>query len=141
MTRDTPIIRLLNLAMMFGDTDIREDINLDIRNDIFEADPPIKVVFAREHRGEAAPTKGHEYQLWLPGTVRETVYKSSTWDMIVDLECCKEVLVTEFFNKGSRSFIRWMPDASIGSEVSILQWAYYTGTFHLSKTQRKRTPT
>lgn len=46
MTRDTPIIRLLNLAMMFGDTDIREDINLDIRNDIFEADPPIKVVFA-----------------------------------------------------------------------------------------------
>jgi len=66
----------------------------------FEADSPIRVVLRPEDIVvEATPPEGHEDQLWLPGTVRDTVYKGSTWDMIVDLDCGKEVLVTEFFNE------------------------------------------
>lgn len=83
----------------------------------FEADAPIKVVLRPEDIVVAeAPTEGHEDQLWLPGTVRETVYKGSTWDMAVKLDCDKEILVTEFFNEdddriwqkpGDRVVVSW----------------------------------
>lgn len=52
----------------------------------------------------------------LPGTVNETIYKGSTWDMAVTLDCGKEILVTEFFNEdedrishkpGDRVVVSW----------------------------------
>lgn len=66
----------------------------------FAPDEAIKVVLRPEDIVvENTPPDGSEDQLWLPGVVRETVYKGSTWDMIVDLDCGKEILVTEFFNE------------------------------------------
>jgi spermidine/putrescine transport system ATP-binding protein len=55
-------------------------------------------------------------QLWLPGLISETVYKGSTWDMIVRLDSGNELLVTEFFDEdadkmnfqaGERVFVSW----------------------------------
>jgi spermidine/putrescine transport system ATP-binding protein len=55
-------------------------------------------------------------KLWLPGLITETVYKGSTWDMIVRLDSGNEVLVTEFFDEdaekmnfqaGERVFVSW----------------------------------
>ncbi|GAB7023087.1 spermidine/putrescine ABC transporter ATP-binding protein PotA [Salidesulfovibrio brasiliensis] len=57
-----------------------------------------------------------EHALWLPGTVRDTVYKGSTWDMVIALDSGKDVLVTEFFNEdderiwhksGDRVMVSW----------------------------------
>ncbi len=56
------------------------------------------------------------HQPRLPGTVNETVYKGSTWDMVVDLDCGKQILITEFFNEdedrichktGDRVIVSW----------------------------------
>ncbi|MEF2144472.1 MAG: spermidine/putrescine ABC transporter ATP-binding protein PotA [Desulfovibrionaceae bacterium] len=38
-------------------------------------------------------------KLWLPGVITETVYKGSTWDMMVRLESGNMVLITEFFDE------------------------------------------
>ena len=55
-------------------------------------------------------------ELWLPGRIEETMYKGTTWDMVVALDCGKTVLVTEFFDEdseemflevGDRVFISW----------------------------------
>lgn len=55
-------------------------------------------------------------KLWLPGRIMETVYKGSTWDMVVQLDSGHEILVTEFFDEdadkmnfqaGERVVVSW----------------------------------
>ena len=76
----------------------------------------IKVVLRPEDLlVERAVPEGDD-KLWLPGVIEETIYKGSTWDMTIQLDCGKQMLVTEFFDEdaeemnfqaGERVVVSW----------------------------------
>ncbi len=59
----------------------------------------IKVVLRPEDLLVERDVPEDDDKLWLPGVIEETIYKGSTWDMIIGLECGKRMLVTEFFDE------------------------------------------
>ncbi|WP_243545253.1 spermidine/putrescine ABC transporter ATP-binding protein PotA [Pseudodesulfovibrio tunisiensis] len=82
----------------------------------FSEGQPIKVVLRPEDILVESEIPDNDDHLWLPGEITETVYKGSTWDMLVELDCGKVVRVTEFFNEdddriwhkpGDRIFMSW----------------------------------
>lgn len=81
----------------------------------FEQAQPIKIILRPEDILVEKETD-NQHAVWLSGTVLETVYKGSTWDMSIRLDSGKEILATEFFNEdderiwhkpGDRVMVSW----------------------------------
>ena len=78
---------------------------------------PVKVILRPEDLWLEREQPAGERQLWLPGTVEETVYKGTTYDIAVTLDIGKRVVATEFFNEdaekiaffaGERVYVSWI---------------------------------
>jgi len=89
---------------------------LSSRRDVAPGDA-VKVILRPEDLlvERSAPEGGKV--LWLPGTVEETVYKGTTYDIAVNLDVGKRVVATEFFDEdaekiafapGERVFVSWI---------------------------------
>jgi len=81
----------------------------------FQPGQPIKIILRPEDILVELKSDT-QHALWLPGTVTETIYKGSTWDMVIATDSGKHILVTEFFNEdddriwhkpGDRIVVSW----------------------------------
>ncbi|MBU1248152.1 MAG: spermidine/putrescine ABC transporter ATP-binding protein PotA [Proteobacteria bacterium] len=84
-------------------------VTVEGRRCVFETDKqfslgaPVKVLLRPEDILVERRIPEGDTKTWWPGEIVETVYKGSTWDMIIRLDHGHEVLVTEFFDEDAEN--------------------------------------